>query len=109
MAVGLFDSLAMERHQPGSVTDLCLESPEPSHAYHIRPMVIEEDFLAYVQRIGQCLGTLPECWPGSCREVSQVNGENGQLTHSRRGGRVIERTLNRLTNELSIHPSPGSS
>lgn len=36
MALRLFDSRMMKRHQPGSITHPWLETPEPSHINHIR-------------------------------------------------------------------------
>lgn len=72
-AVWLFGSRAMDRYQPGSDIDLCLEAPCLAHSDRLRLMAAVDDLLlpwqvdlalrhelpadleAHVQRVGRCL------------------------------------------------------
>ena len=72
-AIWLFGSRAMDRFQPGSDIDLCLEGSPLSHADRLRMMTAIDDLLlpwqvdlalrdelppeleAHVQRVGRCI------------------------------------------------------
>ena len=76
-ALWLFGSRAMERHQPGSESDLCLEGSALSHRDRLRLMAAVDNLLlpsrvdlllrhelpaelnAHVQRVGRCIWTAP--------------------------------------------------
>jgi uncharacterized protein len=76
-AVWLFGSRAMERHQPGSDIDICLEGPAFGHGERLRLMAAVDDLLlpwrvdlvlrqelpaeleAHVQRVGRCIWMAP--------------------------------------------------
>jgi predicted nucleotidyltransferase len=76
-AIWLFGSRAMDRYQPGSDIDLCLDAPLLSHASHLSLLAAIDDLLlpwrvdlllmhqldaevlAHIQRVGRCIWTRP--------------------------------------------------
>ncbi len=76
-AIWLFGSRAMERYQPGSDIDLCLDAPLLSHSSHLSLLAAIDDLLlpwrvdlllmhqldaevlAHIQRVGSCIWTRP--------------------------------------------------
>lgn len=76
-AIWLFGSRAMDRYQPGSDIDLCLDAPLLSHSSHLSLLAAIDDLLlpwrvdlllmhqldaevlAHIQRVGRCIWKRP--------------------------------------------------
>ncbi len=76
-AIWLFGSRAMDRYQPGSDIDLCLDAPRLSHCSHLSLLAAIDDLLlpwrvdlllmqqldaevlAHIQRVGRCIWKRP--------------------------------------------------